>query len=109
MVRGGGRESVAVDAVAATDTVSQRRVAIEVAGLAVWGGAQRRTKLTDEQVPLPISALASALPLEQDTIGPDHRHRPKPIRPLCPPVDGVDTVDTGGQRWTGFARLPDNS
>ena len=52
MERGGGRESVAVDAVAATDTVSQRRVAIEVAGLAVWGGAQRRTKLTDEQVPL---------------------------------------------------------
>ena len=53
MERGGGRESVAVDAEAATDTVSQRRVAIEVAGLAVWGGAQRRTKLTDEQVPLP--------------------------------------------------------
>lgn len=77
MERGGGRESVAVDAVAATDTVSQRRVAIEVAGLAVWDGAQRRTKLTDEQVPLPISALASALPLEQGTIGPDHRHRPK--------------------------------
>ena len=47
-------------------------VAIEVAGLAVWDGAQRRTKLTDEQVPLPISALASALPLEQGTIGPKH-------------------------------------
>ena len=77
MVRGGGRESVAVDAEAATDTVSQRRVAIEVAGLAVWCGAQRRTKLTDEQVPLPISALAWALPLEQGTIGPAHRHRPK--------------------------------
>ena len=78
-------------------TVSQRRVAIEVAGLAVWGGAQRRTKLTDEQVPLPLSALASALPLEQGTIGPVHRHRPKPFRPLCPPVDGVDRVDSGGQ------------
>ena len=39
MERGGGRESVAVDGVAATDTVSQRRVAIEVAGLAVWSGA----------------------------------------------------------------------
>ena len=77
MERGGGRESVAVDAVAATDTVSQRRVAIEVAGLAVCGGVLRRHKLTDEQVPLPISALASALPLEQGTIGPDHRHRPK--------------------------------
>lgn len=75
MERGGGRESVAVDAVAATDTVSQRRVAIEVAGLAVWGGVQRRTKLTDEQVPLPLSTLA--LPLEQGTIGPDHRHRPR--------------------------------
>ena len=108
MEREGGRESVAVDAVAATDTVSQRRVAIEVAGLAVWGGAQRRTKLTDEQVPLPLSALASALPLEQGTIGPDHRHRPKPIRPLCPPVDGVDKVDSGGQRWTGFAHQHDN-
>ena len=105
MERGGGRESVAVDAVAATDTVSQRRVAIEVAGLAVWSGAQRRTKLTDEQVPLSLSALASALPLEQVTIGPDHRHRPKPFRPLCPPVDGVDTVDSGGQGWTRFARV----
>ena len=107
MERGAGRESVAVDAEAATDTVSQRRVAIEVAGLAVWGGAHRRTKLTDEQVPLPISTLASALPLEQGTIGPDHRHRPNPFRPLCPPVDGVDKVDSGGQRWTGFARLPE--
>ena len=81
-------------------TVSQRRVAIEVAGLAVWCGAQRRTKLTDEQVPLPISVLASALPLEKGTIVPDHRNRPKHFRPLCPPVDGVDTVDSSGQRWT---------
>ena len=96
MERGGGRESVAVDAVAATDTVSQRRVAIEVAGLAVWGAAQRRTKLTDEQVPLSLSTLASALPLEQGTIGQYHRHRPKPFCPLCPPVDGVDRVDSGG-------------
>lgn len=37
--RGGDRESVTVDAVAATDTVSQRRVAMEVAGLAVWCAA----------------------------------------------------------------------
>ena len=66
---------------------------MKVAGLAVWGAAQRRTKLTDEQVPLPLSTLALALPPEQGTIGPDHRHRPKPFRPLCPPVDGVDTVD----------------
>ena len=51
MVRGGGRESVAV-----------------------WGGAQRRTKLTDEQVPLSLSASASALPREQGTIDPAHRH-----------------------------------
>ena len=35
MEREGGRESVAVDALAATDTVSQRRVAMEVAGLAI--------------------------------------------------------------------------
>ena len=102
MEREGGRESVAVDALAATDTVSQRRVAIEVAGLAVWGGAQRRSKLTDEQVPLPLSALASALPLEQGTIGPDHRHRPKRFRPLCPPVDGVDGVDCGGHYVFGW-------
>jgi hypothetical protein len=32
-------------------TVSQRRVAIEVAGLAVWAEALPETKLTDEQVP----------------------------------------------------------
>ena len=42
---------------------------MEVAGLAVWGAAQRRTKLTDEQVPLYLSTLASALPLESGTIG----------------------------------------
>ena len=47
---------------------------MEVAGLAVWCAAQRRTKLTDEQVPLPLSAQALALPLEKGTIGPDHRH-----------------------------------
>ena len=69
---------------------------MKVAGLAVWGVALRRTKLTDEQVPLSLSTLASALPLEQGTIGPDLRHRPKPFRPLCPPVDGVDKVDSGG-------------
>ena len=43
---------------------------MEVAGLAIWGGAQRRTKLTDEQVPLPLSTLAPALPLNLGTIGP---------------------------------------
>lgn len=32
-------------------TVSQRRVAMEVAGLAVWAEALPETKLTDEQVP----------------------------------------------------------
>ena len=65
----GGRESVAVDAVASTDAVSQRRWQWRFAGLAVWCAAQRRTKLTDEQVPLPLLALASALLLEQGTIG----------------------------------------
>ena len=70
---------------------------MKVAGLAVWGAAQRRAKLTDEQVLLSLSTLALALPLEQCTIGPDHRHRPKPFCPLCPPVDGVDRVDSGGQ------------
>ena len=78
-MRGGVRESVAVDAIAATDTVSQRRVAMEVAGLAVWCAALRRTKLTDEQVPLSLSAPASALPLEQGSIGPDD-----PIGPTAP-------------------------
>ena len=43
IVREGVREFVAVDAVAATDTISQRRVAMEVAGLAVMGEAKRRT------------------------------------------------------------------
>ena len=37
-------------------TVSQRRVAMEVAGLAVWAEALPETKLTDEQVPLSLSA-----------------------------------------------------
>ena len=37
---------------ACSDTVLQRRVAIEVAGLAVWAEALPETKLTDEQVPL---------------------------------------------------------
>ena len=36
-------------------TVLQRRVAIEVAGLAVWAEALPETKLTDEQVPLSLS------------------------------------------------------
>ena len=56
--------------------VSQRRVAIEVAGLAVWAEALPETKLTDEQVPLSIWTVASALPVEQGTIGPD---RPESI------------------------------
>ena len=57
-------------------TVSQRRVAIEVAGLAVWAKALPETKLTDEQVPLSIWTLASALPPELSTIGP---YRPESI------------------------------
>ena len=69
MVREGVREFVAVDAEAATDTISQRRVAMEVAGLAVWGAAQRRTKLTDEQVPLPLSAWMMAPTGKLGTIG----------------------------------------
>ena len=64
---------------------------MEVAGLAVWAEAPPETKLTDEQVPLPLSAQASALTLEQCTIGPDHRHH-RPNRPLVPdgnvPVHG---------------------
>ena len=34
---------------------------------------QRRTKLTDQQVPLSVSASASALTLRQGTIGTNHR------------------------------------
>ena len=98
MERGCGRESVAVDAVAATDTVSQRRVAMEVAGLAVWGGAQRRTKLTDEQVPLPLSALASALPLEQGTIGP---YIPIGLHPFPDTYTHPSTLSTGGRSGQG--------
>ena len=53
---------------------------MEVAGLAVWAEDLPETKLTDEQVPLPLSALAPALPPEQGTIGLDHRHhRPKQV------------------------------
>ena len=43
---------------------------MKVAGLAVWDAAQRRTKLTDEQVPLFFMTLASALPVEYGSIGP---------------------------------------
>lgn len=81
-MREGGRESVAVDGESAIGTVSQRRVAMEVAGLAVWCAALRRNKLTDEQVPLSLSAPASALPLEQGSIGPDHRRRPGNLVPF---------------------------
>jgi hypothetical protein len=53
---------------------------MEVAGLAVWAEALPETKLTDEQVPLPLWTPASALPLEQGTIGPNHRHhRPNQV------------------------------
>ena len=87
-------------------TVSQRRVAIEVAGLAVWAEAQPETKLTDEQVPFSLSTPASARRLIR---APSARIFPSAyihsltlirICPLCPPVDGVDkvdTVDNGGQ------------
>ena len=54
-------------------TVSQRRVAMKVAGLAVWATACLWHKLTDEQVPLFFYTLELALPLEQGTIG---LHRP---------------------------------
>ena len=57
-------------------TVSQRRVAIEVAGLAVWAEALTETKLTDEQVPFSLWTVASALPLELGSIGP---YRPESI------------------------------
>ena len=95
-------------------TVSQRRVAIEVAGLAVWPEALPETKLTDEQVPFSLSTPASA---ERCIRVPSARIFPSAyilsltlicICPLCPPVDGVDKVDSGGQWWTGFAHLNDN-
>ena len=70
---------------------------MKVAGLAVWGEAQRRTKLTDEQVPLSISALASALPQEQEdtigiyigTIGPDACHF------VIPPILALELIMWG--------------
>lgn len=55
---------------------------MKVAGLAVWGASLRRTKLTDEQVPLPLSTLASALPLEQGTIGPEQPSAQNRIPPV---------------------------
>ena len=114
MERGGGRESVAVDAVSATDTVSQRRVAMEVAGLAVWGGAQRRTKLTDEQVPLSLSALASAQSIHPVLIAPPYIGLSQLVTGDCCRffsrfLQGVHSVDgwtewtqwtVCGQRWT---------
>ena len=85
-------------------TVSQRRVAIEVAGLAVWAEALPETKLTDEQVPFPLSTPASAgrwIRAPSARIFPSaciHSLTLIRICPLCPPVDGVDRVDSGGQR-----------
>ena len=52
---------------------------MKVAGLAVWCAAQRRTKLTDEQVPLSLSTPASALTPEQGTIDTNWYHRPVSI------------------------------
>ena len=71
MVRGGeGKDCAACRAIFPHDGPEWM-----VAGLAVWAEALPETKLTDEQVPLPLSAPASALPPEQGIIGPDHRHR----------------------------------
>ena len=44
---------------------------MKVAGLAVCAAAARRHKLTDEQVPLSLSAQASALTLAIGSIDPD--------------------------------------
>ena len=88
-------------------TVSQRRVAIEVAGLAVWAEALPETKLTDEQVPFPLSTPASAgrwIGAPSARIFPSaciHSLTLIRICPLCPPVDGVDKVDNGGQVRNG--------
>ena len=59
---------------------------MKVAGLAVWGAAQRRTKLTDEQVPISFMTLASALPVESGSIG-----------PKCSTVPSVPGVKQVGQ------------
>ena len=76
-----------------SDTVSQRRVAMEVAGLAVWGAAQRRTKLTDEQVPLELDAIGP------DTL-PSAQMKAYTRWIEVYRVDAVYGVDTGGHRWT---------
>jgi hypothetical protein len=55
---------------------------MKVAGLAVCAAAARRHKLTDEQVPLSLSTFASALPLEQGTIGPDRPSAQNRIPPV---------------------------
>ena len=77
---------------------------MKVAGLAVWGAAQRRAKLTDEQVPLSLSTLALALPPEQGTIGldthPSDRMKAYTWRMEVDRVYAVYGVDTGGQGWT---------
>ena len=75
---------------ACSDTVLQRRVAMKVAGLAVWGAAQRRTKLTDEQVPISFMTLASALPVESGSIGLRQVFR----CPICSRGETGETVGT---------------
>ena len=73
---------MAVDAVAETDTDSLQGVAIEIACLAVWRAAPRRTKLTDEQVSLSLLAEASALSLEKGTTATDHWKLPGILFPF---------------------------
>lgn len=92
-------------------TVSQRRVAIEVAGLAVWAEALTETKLTDEQVPFPLSTPASAgrwIGAPSARIFPSayiHSLTLIHICPLCPPVDVVDTVDMVDNAFSSFEFL----
>ena len=74
---------------------------MKVAGLAVWAEALPETKLTDEQVPLPLSTSALALPLEQGTIGPDQPSAQKRIPPV-PFRSGTDGT-------SGTKKKPDGS
>ena len=61
------------------------------------------TKLTDEQVPLPLSALASALPLEQGTIGPDDigLHCPEPHQHISQRFCLIGHIGFPGQYHSG--------
>ena len=79
-------------------TVSQRRVAIEVAGLAVWAEALPETKRADEQVPFSLSTPASA---GRRIMVPSARIFPSAYILSLTLILNLSTLSTGGRSGHG--------